>query len=240
MKNTPNSTASTSNSDTWPNTWHNERDIFVFDLDNTLYPAGSNMFAQVDRNIGAYVQTALGLSADDARVVQKRYLVEHGTTLRGLMANHEIDPDHYLDAVHDIDFSPIERDSLLRKQLQSLNGRKVIFTNADTAYAEKVLDRIGIGDQFEGIFDIHAADLEPKPTPSIYDRFLAKHDIDPKRAIMFEDMARNLIPAHNLGMGTVWIDTGEPWGKADHSADHIHSESDLLTNWLGQYLANHS
>lgn len=218
-----------------PSAWLQNKDVFVFDLDNTLYPAGSNMFAQVDRNIGAYVQSFLGLSADEARKVQKRYLVEHGTTLSGLMAHHTIDPQHYLDAVHDIDFTPISYDSALRAQLQSLPGRKIVFTNADTPYAEKVLERIGIHDQFEGIFDIRAAGFKPKPTPEIYDQFLSRFGVAPEKAIMFEDMARNLLPAHDRGMGTVWINTGEPWGKADHHPHYIENESTLLSEWLKSY-----
>lgn len=228
-------TGPTSDSNIIPAAWFQDKDVFVFDLDNTLYPAGSNMFAQVDKNIGAYVQSFLGLPPDEARKVQKQYLVEHGTTLSGLMAHHNIEPQHYLDAVHDIDFSPIDHDSELRAQLEALPGRKIIFTNADTPYAEKVLDRIGISDQFEGIFDIRAAEFKPKPTPEIYDQFLGQFDIKPKKAIMFEDMARNLLPAHERGMGTVWINTGEPWGKADHHPRYIENESNLLTHWLKQY-----
>lgn len=212
------------------------RDVYVFDLDNTLYPAQSNLFAQVDVKIGEYVQSLLSLDPVEARKIQKRYLVEHGTTLRGLMENHKVDPHHYLDAVHDIDMSPIKNDPALRKSLESLDGRRIVFTNADKPYAEKVLDRLGIADLMEDIFDIHSASLDPKPVPHVYDTFLSDHDIDPARAIMFEDMARNLVPAHALGMATVWINTGSPWGEAGHDPETIHAETDLLNNWLTSYL----
>lgn len=214
-----------------------DRDIFVFDLDNTLYPAESNLFAQVDVKIGEYVQSLLSLDPIEARTLQKQYLVNHGTTLKGLMENHNVDPHHYLDAVHDIDMSPINRDPGLRHSLEALDGRRIVFTNADQPYAEKVLDRLGIADLMEDIFDIHSADLDPKPKPHVYDKFLRDHDVDPSRAIMFEDMARNLVPAHALGMATVWINTGSEWGEKGHAPETVHAETDLLNNWLTQFLA---
>lgn len=212
------------------------RDTYVFDLDNTLYPAESNLFAQVDVKIGEYVQNFLSLDPVAARKVQKGYLLEHGTTLGGLMANHNVDPQHYLDAVHDIDLSPIANNPALRKTLQSIDGRRLVFTNADQPYAERVLDRLGIGDLFEGIFDIHAASLAPKPRPHVYDMFLKRHGVDPNKAIMFEDMVRNLIPAHNLGMATVWINTGSVWGEADYDASIVHAETNSLHDWLDGHI----
>ena len=212
------------------------RDVWVFDLDNTLYPEKCNLFAQVDTRIGDYVQSLLKLSPEEARKVQKGYLLEHGTTLKGLMAHHDVDPHDYLDHVHDIDFSPISADGQLRDLLSELQGRKLVFTNADLTYAEKVLDRLGVADQFEAIFDIHAAELEPKPKASVYDKFITDHGIDPKRAVMFEDMARNLRPAHALGMGTVWVNTGSLWGQADHDPGFIHAETETLTDWLHGFL----
>ncbi len=214
-----------------------DRDIFVFDLDNTLYPAESDLFSQVDVKIGQYVQSLLGLDPAAARKVQKGYLLEHGTTLGGLMANHDVDPQHYLDSVHDIDLSPIANDPALREMLQSLTGRRLVFTNADQPYAERVLDRLGIGDLFEGIFDIHAASLAPKPRPHVYDMFLGKYGVDPARAIMFEDMVRNLIPAHALGMATVWINTGSTWGEADYDASKVHAETESLHGWLDNHIS---
>lgn len=213
-----------------------ERNIWVFDLDNTLYPEKCNLFMQVDQKIGEYVQNFLRLDPEEARKVQKRYLLEHGTTLKGLMANHSVDPHHYLDHVHDIDFSPIVRNTALRDALTKLTGRKIVFTNADLTYATKVLERLGVADQFEAIFDIHEAALEPKPKADIYDKFVRKFDIDPTRAVMFEDMVRNLKPAHALGMATVWINTGSVWGQADYDEAFVHAETDELTNWLQAFL----
>lgn len=214
-----------------------DRDIFVFDLDNTLYPAESNLFAQVDVKIGEYVQSLLSLDPIEARTLQKQYLVNHGTTLKGLMENHNVDPHHYLDAVHDIDMSPIKHDPSLRQSLEALDGRRIVFTNADQPYAERILERLGISDLMEDIFDIHSAGLDPKPKPHVYDKFLRDHDVDPARAIMFEDMARNLVPAHALGMATVWINTGSEWGEKGHAPETVHAETDLLNNWLTRFLA---
>ncbi|UTW55178.1 pyrimidine 5'-nucleotidase [Kordiimonas sp. SCSIO 12610] len=209
---------------------------WVFDLDNTLYPAENNLFSQVDINITNYVSKLLDLPFDDARKIQKKYLLEHGTTLNGLIHNHSVNAAHYLDSVHDIDFAPIARDLILDQALQNLEGRKVIFTNADTPYAEKVLERIGIAHHFDGIFDIIAADLAPKPEVSTYDRFFDVFAIDPKQSVMFEDMVRNLIPAKQAGMGTVWVNTGSPWGEADYDASVINVETKQLTPWLDEFV----
>jgi len=217
-------------------TFDTPRDTWVFDLDNTLYAAECDLFSQVDKRIGDYVQSFLGLNAEDARRLQKKYLVDHGTTLKGLMAHHDVDPHHYLDSVHDIDFSPIKRDDHLRDAITRLEGRKIVFTNADNSYARKVMDRLGIDDLFEDVFDILEADLEPKPKPSVYDQFIAKYGIRADRAVMFEDMARNLIPAHDRGMATVWINTGSTWGEVDHDPDIIHAETTSLSAWLHGFL----
>jgi len=212
-----------------------KRDTWVFDLDNTLYPAECDLFSQIDRNIGAYVAKLLNLPADEARKVQKGYLLEHGTTLKGLMVNYDIDPHHYLAEVHDIDFSPIQPDARLKEAIARLPGRKLVFTNADRPYAHEVLERLGLADMMDGVFDIHDADLHPKPVIETYHRFLGDHGVDPARAVMFEDMARNLVPAHALGMGTVWIDTGSPWSRADHDPTLIHAETTGLADWLDAY-----
>jgi putative hydrolase of the HAD superfamily len=213
-----------------------DRNVWVFDLDNTLYAAECDLFSQIDRKIGEYVQDLLKLSPEDARKVQKSYLLEHGTTLKGLMANHKVDPYHYLDHVHDIDFTPIVADATLRASLEQLEGRKIVFTNADLSYSTEVLKRLGVADQFEGIFDIHEAALEPKPKREVYDKFARKYDIDPNRAVMFEDMVRNLKPAHSMGMATVWVNTGSIWGQADYDADIVHAETPTLNHWLQAFL----
>jgi len=148
------------------------------------------------------------------------------------MQNHKVDPDHYLADVHAIDFSPIEKDEKLRAGIKALEGRKIVFTNADHPYATEIMKRLGILDLFEGIFDIVAAKLQPKPMQAVYDMFVKKFDIDPNRAVMFEDMVRNLKPAHGMGMATVWVNTGTIWGEADYDADIVHAETPRLNDWL--------
>ena len=213
----------------------NDRDTWVFDLDNTLYPAKTNLFHQIDQKMGRYIQDLLNLSAEEARSVQKKYLVEEGTTLRGLMTYHDVAPQHFLDFVHDIDFSPLDPDPILRSMIKGLEGRKLVFTNADLPYAEQVLERIGIADLFDEVFDIHAADLRPKPAMVSYEKFLTEHDIDPEKSVMFEDMACNLVPAHDLGMATVWIDTGSPWGIKGHNSQKITATVATLHDWFDNH-----
>jgi len=211
-------------------------DTWVFDLDNTLYAAECNLFDQIDQKIGSYVQEFLGLSPEEARKVQKQYLLEFGTTLRGLMDNHKVDPEHYLEHVHDIDFTPIQQNKKLQSALSQLDGRKLVFTNASKPYAVEVLNRLGILDQFEGVFDIMAADMQPKPRIEVYHKFLKDHKVDPERSVMFEDMVRNLKPAHSLGMATVWINTGDQWGRADYDSSIVHAEAPQLSNWLHDFV----
>lgn len=220
------------NSKQYHDALHSERDTWVFDLDNTLYAAECNLFNQIDVKIGEYVQNLLQVDAGEARRLQKQYLLEFGTTLNGLMKKHKVDPSHYLASVHDIDFSPIKRDDTLRAGIEALDGRKLVFTNADHPYATKILERLGIADLFEGIYDIVAADLRPKPDNTAYEAFIKEHDVDPDKAVMFEDMVRNLRPAHSLGMATVWINTGSVWGEADYDAAIVHEETDALADWL--------
>lgn len=209
-------------------------ETWVFDLDNTLYPASCNLFVQVDQRIGAFVAQLLALPPDQARVVQKGYLAKYGTTLRGLMVEHGLTPSEYLDFVHDIDLSVVMPDPGLDRALTRLPGRKLVFTNGTIGHAERVLARLGITRHFEAVFDIHAADYVPKPEPSVYDVLLRRHAIQPRRAMLFEDMARNLKPAHDLGMTTAWVRVDWTWAQPE-GADlaHVHHVIEELTPWLG-------
>ncbi len=211
-------------------------DIWVFDLDNTLYPASTNLFAHMDVKMGEYVARVAGVDAVTARTIQKRYFYDHGTTLAGLMANHAIDPDHFLDYVHDIDLTAVTPDPELVSAVAQLPGRKLVFTNADAVYGQRVLDRLGLGTAFEAIFDIRDAGYLPKPDIAAYHHFCSKHHVDAKAAIMVEDMARNLVPAKELGMATVWINNGsEQGGDVDWTATVDH-EITALAPWLTHQL----
>jgi putative hydrolase of the HAD superfamily len=189
----------------WKLTVFAEVDAWIFDLDNTLYPRHTNLFQQVDARIRAYVQKLLDVDEDEAHRIQKSYYRDHGTTLRGLMIRHHVDPDDFLEFVHNIDHSPVEPDPALRRAIKRLPGRKFIFTNGSRTHAEKVAARLGVTEHFEEIFDIAAADLVPKPNPRTYERFVKRFAIVPERAAMFEDLARNLVIPKTLGIQTVLV-----------------------------------
>ncbi len=205
---------------------------WLFDMDNTLYPARANLFAQIDVRMEAYVARLLGLGREDARAVQKRYFHEHGTTLRGLMLSHGVDPHEFLAFVHDIDMSVLDPDPRLAAALDRLPGRRIVFTNGDHAYAERVLSAIGILDRFEAIHDIHAMDYRPKPDPRAYADLIGSRGIDPASALFADDMAHNLRPAHALGMQTAWVNNGSERGSHGHQPDFITHELTDLTDWL--------
>jgi putative hydrolase of the HAD superfamily len=211
------------------NTW-------VFDLDNTLYPEKCNLFSHIDIKMGEYLSNLLQVDKVEARRVQKDYFVRYGTTLQGLIKIHKIDPEEFLNFVHDIDLTPLEKNTTLAKRLQTLKGKKVVFTNGDVPYATRVLTRLGIANEIDGIFDIKRADYIPKPNTQAYQAFIKEFDINPKTAVMFEDMARNLIPASNLGMTTVLIKTAYQWAGIDYQAEHIHYEADHIMDWFDTHL----
>ncbi len=207
-------------------------EVWVFDLDNTLYPSTCHLFDQVNRRIGQFIARYLELPLAEARVVQKRFFREHGTTLRGLMTVHGMAPAAYLDFVHDIDLSPIEPSPALNAALHGLEGRKVVFTNGSEKHAETVMNRLGIADHFEAVFDIVAADYVPKPDPRPYREMIARFGFEPRAGAMVEDMAKNLKPAHDMGMTTVWVPGEAAWSHEESAGDHIHHVADDLVLWL--------
>jgi putative hydrolase of the HAD superfamily len=180
-------------------------ETWIFDLDNTLYPASCRLFDQIDVRMGQFIADLLKVDRVEARRIQKDYFFRHGTTLRGLMVEHSIDPDAFLDFVHDIDHSPVPANAALAAALEGLAGRKLIFTNGTVAHAERVMQRLGVDTHFHGVFDIVHSDYIPKPARVPYEKFIARHAIDPARAAMFEDIARNLEVPAALGMTTVLV-----------------------------------
>ncbi len=209
-----------------------EIEDWIFDLDNTLYPASAHLFPQIDRRMKAFISDALKLSPDDAFALQKQYYWKYGTTLRGLMLNHNIEPDNFLAYVHDIDHSVLEPDARLGAALAALPGRKFIYTNGSERHAVNVADRLGITRHFDGIFDIRASDYIPKPEPAPYATLVERHAITPARAIMFEDIHRNLKPAAALGMATVWVRHAENPAKPGEDLSHCGFIIDDLVAWL--------
>ena len=218
-----------------------EVDTWVFDLDNTLYPHHVNLWQQVDARIGAYIGNFLKVDAVEARRIQKDYYKRYGTSMRGMMTEHGVSADDYLAYVHEIDHSPLEPNPAMGEAIARLPGRKLILTNGSTDHAGKVLARLGFPDHFEAIFDIIAADLEPKPAPQTYRRFLDLHRVDPARSAMFEDLARNLVVPHDLGMTTVLVVPDgtrevirEDWEMEGRDAPHVDHVTDNLTGFLAK------
>ena len=212
---------------------------WVFDLDNTLYPHHSNLFSQIDVLMTGYVSELLTLPRDEARKLQKELYLEHGTTLAGLMARYGINSDDFLQKVHDIDYSWLAPDDALGEAIKSLPGRKFILTNGSRGHAERTARQLGILDHFDDIFDIVAAGLTPKPARETYDKFLALHEVAGSNAVMFEDLARNLIAPKALGMKTVLVvprnfepTFAEIWERDAAQEDDVDYVTDDLTAFL--------
>jgi len=210
---------------------------WVFDLDNTLYPARVNLFEQVDQRMGAYIRRLLGVDAAEARAVQKAYFHGHGTTLAGLMADHGVDPHAFLAEVHDIEMDVLEEDAGLVAAIANLPGRKLVFTNGDRPYALKILDRLGLGGSFEGVHDIHAMALVPKPSATAYASLCDAFVIEPAETLFVEDLARNLRPAKAIGMITVWVDNGSEQAPGDEDRSFVDYRVAELAPWLKEVTA---
>lgn len=211
-------------------------DAWIFDLDNSLYPASANLFSLIDIRMGEYIERLLACDSAEARRVQKSHFLEHGTTLAGLMASHDVDPHDFLDYVHDIDLARISADPALVSAIDRLPGRKFVFTNGDANYAKRVLDKLGLANLWDGMHDIHAMNYVPKPHPASYAALCDAHAIDPARALFVEDMARNLKPAKALGMTTVWIDNGSESGGHDADPAFIDYRIADIGSWLHSIL----
>jgi putative hydrolase of the HAD superfamily len=180
-------------------------DTWIFDLDNTLYPMGGAIQAQMDARITAYVRRETGLEEAEAFALQKRYLHEHGATLAGLMANEGVDPYVFLDEVHDVSLETVEPDVRLAGALARLPGRRLVFTNASAGHAERVLVKLKLTALFEHVFHLEAAALTPKPQARAYEALIAAHGVTPRTSAFFEDTERNLEPAAGYGMTTVLV-----------------------------------
>jgi putative hydrolase of the HAD superfamily len=214
-------------------------ETWVFDLDNTLYPVGCDLFSQIERRMGAFIAEQFDLSLEDAHAMRQRYYIEHGTTLAGLIRLHGVCPNAFLDYVHDIDLAPVTPAPELVAAIDALPGRKFVFTNGSRKHAEAVAAKLGVLDHFEDIFDIHALDyVNPKPSREAFDRFTGAHGIEPTRAAMFDDLPHNLETAHGIGMTTVWIDCCAA-GRPEHQHEdwstlppHIHYRTEALAPFL--------
>ena len=189
-------------------TLKNKISTWIFDLDNTLYSADSGIFQQVHTLMSKFVSAHLNIDIKKAKELQRKYYRQHGTTLRGLMDNHNVDPDHFLSEVHQLDYSIVGPNFKLNRELKKLKGRKIIYTNANRQHANDILIRLELTNMFDEIFDIKTANYIPKPEASPYEQIISEFNIDPITTIMFDDIAKNLVPAKNVGFASVWIDVG--------------------------------
>jgi putative hydrolase of the HAD superfamily len=214
-------------------------DTWIFDLDNTLYPASCDLFSQVDHRMGAFIAKTLGVPYEHARHLQKAYYRQFGTTLAGLMQVHKLKPEPFLEYVHDIDLSAVPELPELESAIAALPGRKLIFTNGSRRHAENVARKIGVAHLFEDICDIAALEFVPKPERAAFDRMIGLHDISTPTSAMFEDMPHNLEVPHDIGMTTVFVHSD----YIDHPAqlkvrdwrqlpDHIHHMTRDLTGFI--------
>ena len=212
-------------------------ECWVFDLDNTLYPASADIFTQVDEKMTLFISEYLKLDFEEAGKVRKDYYLEHGTTLAGLMDRHGMDPSDFLDFVHDIDLSSVAPSPDLDQSLSRLPGRKIIFTNGPTDHADRIMGRLAIRHHFDAIFDIVGADYVPKPRPEAYQSLVDRHRLNPTETVMVEDLVRNLAPAAAMGMTTVWVrpdGKGSPETALEADVDHV---VDDLVTWLDELTA---
>lgn len=205
---------------------------WLFDLDNTLYSGETKVFDQVDKKMSTFISEKLNVSIEEAKKIQKNYFHEYNTTLNGMIKNHKIDAQEFLEFVHDVDLNFLEKDLNLQKELANLMGKKYIFTNGSKAHAANVTKKIGVENLFDGVFDIVDSDFFPKPSIEPYKKIIQKYGIDPEYCIFIEDIARNLKPAYELGMKTVWIKNDEPWAAEFSNESFINYKTNNLSDFL--------
>jgi putative hydrolase of the HAD superfamily len=205
---------------------------WIFDLDNCLYPASTGLFDLIDERMTAYIERLLDCGPEEAKRIQKSHFHAHGTTLAGLMREHQVDPHHFLADVHDIAFDRVQCDERLARLLPRLPGRRFIFTNGDAPYARRVLDRIGIAAHFDQLHDIHASSYRPKPDPHGYRLLCERFNIEPRQALLVDDMVQNLAPAKALGMTTIWVDNGSERGNHNYDSAVVDERIEDVGEWL--------
>jgi len=205
---------------------------WIFDLDNTLYSGQTKVFAEVSKNMSAYISKKLDIDLLEAKELQKKYFYENGTTLSGLMRYDKIDPHEFLEFVHNIDISWLPKDLLLRQELIKIKEKKYIFSNGSHSHVENVTKQLGIEDLFDGAFAITDADFVPKPNIESYKKMIKKFDLDPKKSILIDDIAHNLEQAKNLGMKTCWLENNDTFAKKDSDKSYIDYKIKNLPSFL--------
>ena len=208
---------------------------WIFDLDNTLYSGQTKVFDQVDKKMSSYISQKLNINIEEAKKIQKDYFRKYNTTLSGMIKHHNIDANEFLDFVHDVNLDFLGKNKKLEEEIAKISGKKIIFTNGSKAHAENVTKRIGINKLFDGIFDIVESNFIPKPSIEAYKILIEKYKIEPQYCIFIEDIARNLKPAHELGMKTVWIKNDEPWAAEFSNENFVNYRIENLTDFLKEY-----
>ena len=206
--------------------------FWLFDLDNTLYSGDTKVFDQVDKKMSKFISEKLKVSLEEAKKIQKNYFHEYNTTLNSMIKNHDINANEFLEFVHDVDLEFLKKDEPLKTEIEKLKGKKIIFTNGSKAHASNVTSRIGIEQLFDGVFDIVDSDFYPKPSIEPYKKIIENYKIEPEYCIFFEDIARNLKPAYELGMKTVWIENNEPWAAKFSNEEFVNYKTGSLTKFL--------
>ena len=207
---------------------------WIFDLDNTLYSGQRKVFEQVEKRMTDYICKKLNINITEAKKIQKNYFHEYHTTLNGLIKNHQVNAADFLDFVHDINIDFLCKDDALDKELKKLDGKKIIFTNGSRKHAKNVTEKLGIMRHFNDIFDIVDCNFVPKPIIEPYKKLVEKHNIDPQLCVFVEDIARNLKPAYEMGMKTIWIENDEPWARKFSDANFINYKTNNLSEFLKQ------
>ncbi len=205
---------------------------WIFDLDNTLYSGKTKVFEQVSNRMTKYVSNKLKVNLNEAKKIQTEYFHKYNTTLNGMIKNHNTDASEFLDFVHDINIDFLNKDLKLNAELRKLDGKKIIFTNGPRKHALNVIQKIGIDRCFIDIFDIVDSNFVPKPEIEPYKKLVKKHKIDPNLCVFVEDIARNLKPAYEMGMTTVWIENDEPWAKKFSDSKFVKYKTNDLPEFL--------
>ena len=213
----------------------------LFDCDGVLYSDLKAVFGQVSRKMTEYISGKLNIDLKKAKELQTNYFHKYNTSLNGLMIHHEIDPKEFLDFVHDIDLSFLEKDTALRYELENINLKKFVFTNGSQNHVKHITTTLGIDDQFEGIFDIVDAEYHPKPEAKAFDLMIEKFKIDPNETLYIEDIAKNLSIGKERGTITAWLINDEEWGKKESDKEYIDYKIENLTLFLKEIrlLKNH-
>ena len=204
----------------------------LFDCDGVLYQDLEAVFGQVSKRMTQYISKKLKIDLKEAKELQTNYFHKYNTSLNGLMIHHDIPPTEFLQFVHDIDLSFMEKDIVLREEIKKLDLRKFVFTNGSKEHVKNITTHLGIDDLFDDVFDIVDADYYPKPAAKAFDLMVKKFDINPKETIYIEDIAKNLSIGKERGATTVWLINNEYWGKKESNKEYIDYKIENLSLFL--------